>query len=52
MGPDEDQTKLGSLGPDRTRTKNFEKCRTDSDEDRGFLIVFTVYIRTKLLIDF
>ena len=32
--PDQDQKILRNLGPDRTRTKNFEKSRTESDQDR------------------
>ena len=32
--PDQDQKFLRNLGPDRTRTKNFEKSRTESDQDR------------------
>ena len=31
---DQDQRFLRNLGPDRTRTKHFEKSRTDSDQDR------------------
>ena len=35
--PDQDQKFLRNLGPDRTRTKNFEKSRTEPDQDRKIL---------------